>query len=49
MSRWVATRIECGCDCCSYLEIDSWELREDVPAEYWSDPNIEMDFEEDDE
>jgi hypothetical protein len=49
MTRWVATRIEMGCDCCSYVAQGSWDRREDVPVEYWTDANIEMDFEEDDD
>lgn len=44
MARWVATRIEMGCDCCSYVAFDSGTG--EVPTEYLEDPNVEIDFEE---
>lgn len=48
MSRWVATIIDPGCACCSYVAFKSFDSREEVPAEFWRDPNIDM-FEEDDD
>ena len=49
MTTWIATRIEMGCDCCSYVAIGSYDNREDVPVEFWSNPNIEIEEWEDDD
>lgn len=45
--RWVATRIEMGCDCCSYVAFDTGTG--EIPVEYLQDSNIEIDWDYEDD
>ena len=46
---WLLTQIDMGCDCCSYVCVGEYDRYEDIRAEDIANPNIEIDYDEDDD
>lgn len=46
---WILTQIDMGCDCCSYVPIGEYDRYEDIREDDIKNPNIEIDYADDDD
>ena len=49
MSRYIVEVVDPGCDCCSFVPVDSFENEEDIPARYLTDKYSIYDLGEEDD
>lgn len=49
MSRFVVEVVEPGCDCCSYVTVDSFDTEAEIPDKYRTSAYDIYDTDEDDE